>query len=250
MRLARIHLWLLAIAVAASALVLLNQVLGIFFLRFSNEAIVVSLVVGGYAIVGLCCAAVHDNGRLRRLMRLGMIMGVAGAACWIVMIGMPEFFEVRMFLTTTLALCVLAGAIAVIGLLNLFPLRTTVHRGMRFTAIVGALLLAAFIVGAIWFAPGSANSYATWNSADWQRYVEYEASAYRIGTGIAIFVGLLTAATIVVGVVDLLSARGRQSTLAPRPYWLRCPRCGCEQQAMTGAFQCATCRLRTKVEMV
>ena len=249
MRLARVYLWLLALGVTAAGLVVLNEMSGFVYLRQSDVAIAISLLITGYSIVGLCCAAVHDNGRLRRLMRVGMIMGLGGTACWIGLIAMEDLGDIPLYVTLAVALSSIAGAIAISGLLSLLPLRSTMHRGMRVTAIVGLALLAAYVVGAFALAPQSPYPYGGWASADWQRYHEYEESAYRIGSAMAMLTGLLTAATLVVGVLDLLTARGRPPVQPARSYWLQCPRCGCEQNATTGEHRCARCGLRTKVEL-
>ena len=251
-RLSRLYLWMIAGTVAAGVAVLGNEFFGIVYARGLGEMLFVCLILAlGYAIVGLVCATVYERGKSPRLMRSGMIIGLVALVCWFAALLVPplreEFATVRLVIWPTVWACLMMF----VGVLLLLPMYDGWRWWLRVVAMCLLAAFALFIAGAVTLYPYPSlyMSSGEWDEAAWQRLWRYEQRAYQIGGAIALLAGGALATTLVAGVMHMISGRATQMATARTTYWLRCPRCGREQEALTGEYHCTQCRLRTKVEL-
>jgi hypothetical protein len=245
MRLSRWYLWLIAVCVLAVIALLINAQLMMIAVPGLEVWISILAMTVGYALIGLGCAAPYENGRAPWLMRSGMIVGAIALVAWGVIIVTPEL-QVTMAPTRICTwLTIWPCLMALSGLLLLLPLNDGWRLMLRGTTVLLLALMGLYVGCAVWFYPDPASG--AWN---YQQRWEYEETAYRIGGGLAALVGGSLATTIVVGLAGVMTGRSAQPSTTPRqPYWLQCPRCGREQEALTGPYTCSSCNLRTRIEL-
>ncbi|HVP72545.1 MAG TPA: hypothetical protein VMS30_02325 [Phycisphaerales bacterium] len=248
MRLSRLYLWTIAGTVAAGVAALANEFLGIIYARDLGEVLFVCMILTlGYAIVGLACATVYERGKSPGLMRSGMIVGLVALVGWFAALLVPplreEFDTVRVVIWPTVWACLMM----LVGVLLLLPMYDGWRWWLRGVTLCLLGAFGLFIAGAVTFYPYPP-MVGSWESAAWEQLQRYEEGAYQIGGAIALLAGGALATTLIAGIMHAISGRAKQIATVRTPYWLRCPRCGRAQQAVTGEYHCTQCRLRTKVE--
>ena len=183
-------------------------------------------------------------------MRSGIVIGAISVVGWIVMDIYDEYSLEWVWFTFLIWPTNWACLMMIIGLL-LFPEpRAKWWMQLRRITIALFIILAAIICIAIILHPSNdvLRSITTTDSRNWQRDQVYEELAAKIGwvigllaNGGALFVWLAAA---------FLKPVAREAlTTIHSSYWLSCPRCGLEQQAMTGSDNCDKCNLQIKVEL-
>jgi Zn finger protein HypA/HybF involved in hydrogenase expression len=183
-------------------------------------------------------------------MSSGMTIGLAALGCWIAFAFLPAMqmedetvLRVVMWPTNWSCLMMLVGA------LLMLPLHDGWGWWLRASTFWLLALLAMFIAAAFTLYPARSTAYGPygWDENAWERQRNYEVAAFKIGGALSLIAAAALLTTIIAGVMRALSGRSAESELEQSPYWLQCPRCGREQQAHTGEYHCAQCRLRTKV---
>ena len=250
MRLSRAYLWLIAASMIVGLALLLNdQVTPMIYVPNGLALVGVCGMTMVYAIVGLGCAAAYENGKAPRLLRSGMIIGLIALVGWGMLVLSPGLHGTMGPLRALMCITLWPCLMMLCGLLLLLPM----HRGWRWwlraIAIAMVTALALFIAGAYALCPDVPN--LAWNSDAWQRAMDYEERATEIGAGIAMLTGGAVAATVIIGLVGAMTGLSApEQPMMRRRYWLQCPRCGREQDALTGDHHCIACSLRTRIDVV
>jgi len=249
MKLTKLCLWAIAVTVVLT--------IGTYFLPWFLPLgqieewifVGVGILILVYFCVALGCAVALEKGRLPRLMRSGIAIGAVALVGWISMIffemyDLPLDWYVVLYWPTSWACLIM-----VIGLLLLPEPRAKWWMQLRRITIALFILLALIICLAVTFHPrNNAWSTGTFNEVSWQQNRAYEEAAAKYGwvigllsCGGALFVWL--AAAFIKPTQDAASNIERTS------YWLSCPRCGLQQQAMTGSDTCKQCNLQIRVQL-
>ncbi len=187
------------------------------------------IIAGGiytviYLAVAIVCAACGENGRAPRLMRSGLIIGAGGLVAIIVAM-VPESDALA---KVAIWPVMWASLMAVIGLLLLPRPRPGWWKGARRGSIVLVAALAAAVCLTVSFHPSDITTRLCWSLA-------------------LVAAGAVTMTLLGVWIPGF--ARPPSASGEPRPYWLRCPRCGSEQEATTGEYRCRSCGLNIRVEV-
>lgn len=251
-RWSRVYLWTI-LATAASAIVLfIFEVIGATYLPLMGELFASLLLAFGFAVIGLACAAAAENGKSPVLMRSGMALGAVALLSWVVVIFIPVLqissLPMRLFVWPTVWACLMA----LIGILFLLPMHGGWRWGLRCVTMVATSALGLFIAGAFTLYPGDSfvGAGGTWDEAVWERQRHFEEAVVPIGAAMTMLTAGLLVTTVIIGLVGMLTGRTFAATsIAPIPYWLQCPRCGCEQEARTGEYSCVSCKLRTRIDL-
>ena len=248
MRLSRLYLWLIAACVLVGAFVLINSsFLPLVYVPGSEMFVAFCSIALAYAVVGLGCSAVYERGRARGFMISGMIVGLLAAIGWPALFLSPgwedSFAAAMVLIWASIWSCLMM----LIGLVLLLPMQSGWRRAVRASTIVMLAALGLFVACAFTFHPQPTSS--QWSEADWQRSYEYERAAEQIGWSLALLTLGSLATTLIVGIAGALTGRTIPGTSPRVTYWLQCPRCGREQEALTGEHHCVDCRLRTRVEL-
>jgi hypothetical protein len=248
MRLSRVYLWSIAAIVIAGVVMVINQFSGMVYLRFGGEIFVSLLLALAYSVIGLVCAAVCENGKARIFMRSGMILGFIAIGCCIAMTFIPamqmNYTPIRLFIWPT----VWAALMMLVGVLLLLPMHDGWRRTLRSCAIILLSVLALYVAAGYTFYPGwSYSPSGVWNEDMWRMTRIYEEVALRGGLVLVFLAAAAFASSVIIGVMTALSGRAVEANVVRKAYWLQCPRCGQEQEALTGEHHCTACKLRTKV---
>lgn len=250
MKLSKLCLW----AIAGTVVLTIGAYCLVLFLPFNRVEIGIFVGVGICILLYLCvvlgCAVALEKGRLPRLMRSGIAVGAVALLGWIAMIifeqyNIPLDWFVLLYWPTSWA-CLMM----VLGLLLLPEPRAKWWIQLRRITIALFILLTVTIclLVTILFGNNVMDASITYDPAAEQRVRDYEDIASKFGfvigllaCGGALFVWLATA--------FVKPARITASSIERTSYWLCCPRCGLEQQAMTGSDTCDQCNLQIKVEL-
>jgi hypothetical protein len=248
MRLSRLYLWTIAATIIAAVALMLNELLGAMYLPSAWPIVGILSIVLGYSVVALGCAAAYENGKAPRLMRSGMIIGLIALATALAIAFTPDlrqtFAPIRFFVWLTIWPCLMS----VSGLLLLLPMHSGWRWRLRASTLIALTVLALFIGGAYAFYP---DVQYDGGRHDWDFARRYEDGALQIGLALSMLVAALLATTLLVGIMTALTGRSAApQPVARLPYWLQCPRCGREQQALTGDYHCTACNLRTRMDLV
>ena len=234
MRLSRLLVWAMPATVGGTALL---------FIAFSFVPPMsgwvsdpVKIIAGGvftmmYLAVAMVCTVCAAHGRAPRLMRSGLIVGLIGLLVMFVAL-VPD--------SDVLAMLALWPAMwgmlmALIGLLLLPRRRPGWWSWARAATIALVSLLAAVICIGVSFGLHGFSG-------------QWEQAAIRTGWSVAFLAtGAATATVLGVWIPGLAASPVASTT--PRPYRLRCPRCGTGQEAVTGEHHCRSCGLRIRVEV-
>ncbi len=235
MRLSRLLVWGMPATAGATALLFA----GFFYVPPMRDWVQepTKILAGGlltmtYLAVAIVCAVCAERGRTPRLMRSGLIIGFAG---------LLNMYAALVTESSTLLRLALWPAmwgmlVALIGLLLLPQRRPGWWLWARGATIVLVTLLAAVICIGVSF------------SSPLSRSRQWDEIALRIGWSVAFLAGGAAAATMLGVWIPGLTAPPVAST-APRPYRLRCPRCGTGQEAVTGEHHCSSCGLKIRVDV-
>lgn len=250
MKLTKLCLW----AIAVTVVLTIGAYCLVLFLPFNQSEIGIFVGVGIFILLYLCvvlgCAVALEKGRLPRLMRSGIAVGAVALLGWIAMIifeqyNIPMDWFVLLYWPTSWACLIM-----VIGLLLLPEPRAKWWMQLRRITIGLFIFLAAIICYAITFHPqeGLLALTGIYDSEMWILTGDYEEIASKLGyvigllaCGGALFVWLAAA--------FVKPARNTALIIERTSYWLCCPRCGLQQQAMTGLDICDQCSLQIKVEL-
>lgn len=234
MRLSRLLVWGMAATVGGTALLFIvftyvPPMRG--WVQEPAKIIACGLFTIVYLAVAMVCTVCAEHGRAPRLMRSGLIGGLVGLLAMYVAI-VPDS-EVLMRIALPPAMW--GMLMAVIGLLLLPQRRPGWWSWARAATIALVSLLAAVICIGVSFRPPG------WSEA----WVD---SALRTGWSVAFLAAGAATATMLGVWIPGLAAPPVVST-TPRPYRLRCPRCGTGQEAVTGEHHCRSCGLKIRVEV-
>ncbi len=250
MRWSRLYLWTILATVVAAIALFFIQISSMVYRARSGELFVSLTLAFGFAVIGLACAAACENGKAPMLMRSGMIGGVVALAGWIATIFVPDLqvsmTPLRLFVWPT----AWAWLMALVGMLLLLRMHSGWRRGLRCLTIVMLSVLALYIAGAFLLYPDGSymSASGTWDESVWRRQRDFENAAFPIGAAMTLLTAGALVTTLIIGLVGALTGRKPAiATATPIPYWLECPRCGCEQEARTGDHHCVSCRLRTRI---
>ena len=250
MKLTKLCLW----AIAGTVVLTIGTYCLVFFMPFNQSEIGIFVGVGICILLYLCvvlgCAVALEKGRLPRLMRSGIAVGAIALVGWIAMIvfehyNLPLDWYLVLYWPTNWA-CLMM----VVGLLLLPEPRAKWWILLRRITIGLFILLAAIICLAITLHPqeGLFVLSGIYDSDMWRLTRDFEEIAAKLG----FVIGLLacTGALFVwLAAAFIKPTKDTELIIERTPYWLSCPRCGLEQQAMTGSDTCDQCNLQIKVEL-
>ncbi len=192
----------------------------------------------GYLIVAMCCAVALESGRAPRLMRSGIIAGAIALMGWYVIVAMqPPWDRMVNYQRVLIWPTCWAGVMMLMGLLLLPQPHQKWWVVMRRVTFVLLELFAALVAAAFTFYPGPEQS-----------NFEYEEAFGRIGGVLGLLAGGGVVFTFLAAWLPRFSGPV-QSVTERRAYWLRCPRCQNEHDAVTGKHVCEECGLRIQVEL-
>jgi hypothetical protein len=248
MRLSQLYLWTIAGTIIAAIALLLNELLAFVFVPSALAIVGILALVLSYAVIALGCAAAYENGRAPRLMRSGMIIGAIALVCGALIALTPSLQEtsgpLKLFIWLTVWPCLMS----ISGPLLLLPMDTGWRWRMRAGTLIMLTVLGWFIACAFSFYPDPQGYY---DQGSWELARRYENGATQIGVALGMLTGALLAITLIVGILGALTGQQASSQPVARlAYWLQCPRCGREQEALTGDHRCIACNLRTRIEFV
>lgn len=181
-----------------------------------------------YLVVAIICTVCAERRLAPRLMRSGLIVGLVGLLAMYAALVLPA---IESFIIWPLMWGMLVGSI---GLLLLPRRRPGWWLWARDATIVLVAVLAAVICLAVSDEIG----------LSWQRRM----IVARLGWSVAFLTAGAAAATMLGVWIPGLAAPPVGST-TPRPYRLRCPRCGTGQEAVTGEHHCSGCGLKIQVDV-
>lgn len=212
------------------------------------------LVLGILILLSLCvalgCAVALEKGRMPQLMRTGIVSGAIALSGWIAMgfynDGSAEGVWNTVLVWPTSWACLMMA----IGLLLLPEPRSKWWIHLRRVTIALFVLLGATICLAVSFHPGDpvGGQIFPYDYEHYERVNQYEKIASKIGFVIG-FLACGGALFVWLAVVFVKPATIEDSTTNHSSYWLTCPRCGSQQQAMTGSDTCNQCNLQIKVQL-
>lgn len=254
-RWSRVYLWAILSTVVAAIVLFLVQISNAVYFRQIGELLAACAMAFGFAVLGLACAAACENGKSPMFMRSGMIAGAIALACWVALLFVPmlqmsartSMWPLRVFIWPT----VWAALMAFVGMLLLLPMYSGWRWGLRAFTILLLGAFALFIAAAYAFYPDVTYTQANggWDESAWQRRMDYARVVEPIGAAMSILSAGAVGVTLIVGLIGALTGRtAAAATSTPTPYWLTCPRCGCEQEARTGEHACVSCKLRTRID--
>lgn len=234
MRLSRLLVWGMPATIGGTALLYVVFTYVQPMSRWVQEPS--KIIAGGlfmmiYLAVAMVCSVCAARGRAPRLMRSGMIAGLVGLLVMFAAL-VPDSD-----LLATLALwpSTWGMLMGLIGLLLLPRRRPGWWSWARATTIALVSLLATVVCVGVSFVPRG-----------W--FWQWEEIALRTGWSVAFLAaGAATATMLGVWIPGLAAAPVASTT--PRPYRLRCPRCGTRQEADTGEHHCRSCGLKIRVEV-
>jgi hypothetical protein len=190
-----------------------------------------------FSLIGLCCAATLERGRVRGLMRSGLW---AAALAWVGMIlafwmeeaGLWDAYEIFGKLAGSITLW--ASYCMVVALLMRYRIRPMLAWTARFpTLVIASILLFVSVItvltdGAIWANDDVAIGFFT--------------------SAIMLVVIGLTLTLILARMRELTGELDEGEEAVPQiDFTLWCPRCETEQPYLTGAGHCRNCGLAIKV---
>ncbi len=246
MRLTKVLLWGIAGAVG---LMLAAGVASWFFplLRGDLEQLLgLGVLIVLFFCVALGCAAALERGRAPRLMRSGITIGAVALAGWISMIWFADYTTKLTWQKILTWPTTWACLMMVMGLVLMPRPRAAWWMWLRRVTIVLLCLLSLHICLATSFYP--AFDYNVTTPTQWERIWRYGEIVYRIGGVLTFLAGAGVAFTfLVLAVPGFADAASREVQRVS--YWLQCPRCRSEQQALTGEYSCRQCGLHIRVEL-
>ena len=191
------------------------------------------------------CAKAFDEGRLRRLMGLGVALGAIAGLAWMALtMVLADRRDVSLYsITVILGAWTTAGAAAIgfMGLMIRQRQDLLIGRIVRLVAI--ALVALALGQGAL----AATAMELDWPAWDGPPPNEPDAA---VPIKVAIASGVLAGGAVIASLV--LAALSHGTGPAPaRPrfeFGIRCPRCGRAQRLRSGGDACAACGLRITVE--
>lgn len=250
MKLTKLCLW----AIAGTVVLTIGAYCLVFFMPFNQSEIGIFVGVGIIILLYLCvalgCAVALEKGRSPRLMRSGIAIGAVALVGWIAMVifeiyDLPLDWYVVLYWPTSWA-CLMM----VIGLLLLPEPRSKWWMQLRRITIALFILLAVSICVAVTLQFGSEilSANITFDIVSYLIVQEY----VKIISKFCFVIGLLAcggALFVWLAAAFVKPARDTASIIERTSYWLCCPRCGLQQQAMTGSDTCNQCNLQIKVEL-
>ena len=250
MKLSKLCLWAIAGTVV---LIIGTYVLAILlpFYQFEVRQFVIAEI---YRLFYLCaafgCAVALEKGRLPRLMSSGIAVGAIALVGWIAENIYNDYSVEWVWYTILIWPTNWASLMMIVGLLLLPEPRAKWWMQLRRITIGLFALLAAIICYAITFHPreGLLALTGIYDSEMWLLTGGYEEIASKLGyvigllaCGGALFVWLAAA--------FIKPKQDMESIIEITEYWLSCPRCGLQQQAMTGLDKCDQCSLQIRVQL-
>ncbi len=245
MHLSRLLLWALAVAVVATFAATIAGILNPIVMPNAWKLLGSGVLAVVFLGVALGCALPLENGRAPRLMCSGIAMGIAALVGWVCAVWLADYMTIFVWQRVVTWPTTWACLMMLIGLLLLPKARRGWWMWLRRASIVLLALLAAHICLATTFYPDYG-----WQATEdqWEKVWRYETFAYRTGGVLALLAGGGVVVTFLVAWLPGLT--GRPETEVERlSYWVQCPRCKAEQQALTGTYACRDCRLQMRVEV-
>lgn len=239
MRLSKLVLWAMVSTVGLTA-----ATMGTLWLLALQSALLATLATGVlvlcYLGVAFGCAVALERDRAPWLMVSGIVAGLVALIAWITEIWVFRMGgPIEVVITWPAAWALLALAI---GLLLLFKRRKGWWIALRRSSFVLLAVLAAQVCLTQTLSPGVLL----------ERSVLAEPEYGRLAARLNGAMSLLAAGavvTVLVGAWIPGLASSPEADSPRRRFWLQCPRCRHEQQALTGAGCCAGCGLRIRVEL-
>lgn len=235
----------LRIALLVATLAMIGAGVATAFLSFSLLGGIVGqlLLIMIFLGVALACSAVRDRGIMPRRMLSGVVvsLGVVGGHVAVIvtqrLLYDAELLIVAWWIGTTWSMLM-----ALTGLLALPAPRVRWWQALRRTTVVILYVVAALYMIGVWLHPEVTPFWALLGFSHGHDAAEF------LGRGAAALTllagGFVAATFLTMWATPPLVGETKQLLL-----WLRCPRCGTEQNRRTGDGRCDRCGLRIRVQV-
>jgi hypothetical protein len=245
MRWSRILLWCLPATVVPTILVPMWLVYASAGYGAPYRAVGTGLLLIAFIVFALGCAAALDRGRLPGLLRSALVVGAVALIGWIGMVWLARRQTELLWLKFSVWPTCWAGLMMLIGLLMLPQRRALWWIWLRRATIV-LLAVLALNIGVSVTGMTRYDPYAS--HAELASRWRWENITGRISAVLALLAAPALLATFLSPWLMGLGGRD-DGAEASDSYWLQCPRCDAEQQAMTGSHHCSRCGLLVRLEV-